>query len=100
MQSPVVGAFAAVGVPPLSFHRAVGFGIDGDATQACPERSRRVVAEYVAQAVVARVTGTFERDQVAARVVVLGVAAIGGCFVVDNGGLAGFGSEIWTASPS
>ncbi len=44
-----------------------------------------MVAEDVAQAVVARVTAAFERDQVAARVVVLGVAAIGGFFVMREG---------------
>ncbi len=51
-----------------------------------------MVAEYVAQAIgFAIAAAAVEGYQVGARVVVFGVAAGGGCFVVDNGGLAGFG---------
>ncbi len=60
-----------------------------------------MVAEYVAQAIgFAIAAAAVEGYQVAARVVVFGVAADGGSSFVDNSGLAGFGSEIWTARPS
>ncbi len=50
-----------------------------------------MVFEHIAPAIVLAVAAVaVESYQVAARVVVLGVAADGGSFFVDNGGLAEF----------